>query len=63
VDLRHVLWIGGATGAGKSSIARALAYRNDLQLYNVDLRTYEHVERSPPSGFAALSQDERAAPS
>jgi hypothetical protein len=59
VDLRHVLWIGGATGAGKSSIARTLAYRNDLQLYNVDLRTYEHVERPRPSGFAELSQDER----
>jgi hypothetical protein len=45
VDLRDVLFIGGATGSGKTSIARALAYRWDLQLYNVDLRTYDHVER------------------
>src|SRR5579862_4503079 len=46
VDPSHVLWIGGATGAGKTSISRALAYRHDLQLYNVDHRTYEHVERA-----------------
>jgi hypothetical protein len=46
VDLRDVLWIGGATGAGKTSISRALAYRHDLQLYNVDHRTYEHVSRA-----------------
>ncbi len=49
MDLRHVLWIGGATGSGKTSIARALAYRHDLQLYNVDHRTYDHVERLPPA--------------
>jgi len=40
-----VLFIGGATGSGKTSIARALAFRWDLQLYNVDHRTYDHVER------------------
>jgi shikimate kinase len=59
VDLAQVLWIGGATGAGKSSIGRALAYRRDLQLYNVDHRTYDHVGRLPPNPFATLSQDER----
>jgi hypothetical protein len=50
VDLSHVLWIGGATGAGKTSITRALAFRHDLQLYNVDHRTYEHAARAarPP---------------
>jgi len=40
-----VLWIGGATGAGKTSISRALAYRHDLQLYNVDHRTFDHQRR------------------
>jgi len=30
---------------GKTSISRALAYRWDLQLYNVDHRTYDHAER------------------
>jgi hypothetical protein len=50
VDLAHVLFIGGATGSGKTSISRALAYRWDVQLYNVDHRTWDHVERlsSPP---------------
>ena len=47
MDLGCVLWIGGATGAGKTSISRALAFRHDLQLYNVDHRTYDHVERLP----------------
>jgi hypothetical protein len=45
VDPVHALWIGGATGAGKTSISRALAYRHDLQLYNVDHRTYDHLYR------------------
>ncbi|HST18817.1 MAG TPA: hypothetical protein VLK36_14200 [Gaiellaceae bacterium] len=45
MDPVHVLWIGGATGAGKTSISRALAYRYDLQLYNVDHRTFDHVSR------------------
>ncbi len=46
----EVLWIGGATGAGKSSIAWTLASRYDLQLYNIDHRTYDHVQRArvPP---------------
>ncbi len=45
MDPVHALWIGGATGAGKTSISRALAYRHDLQLYNVDHRTYDHLYR------------------
>ena len=45
VDLAHVLFIGGGPGAGKTSIGRALAYRWDLQLYNVDHRTWEHHHR------------------
>jgi hypothetical protein len=39
------LFIGGGPGAGKTSISRALAYRWDLQLYNVDHRTYDHHHR------------------
>lgn len=49
MDLVRVLWIGGATGAGKTSISRALAFRHDLQLYNVDHRTYDHVLRLSPA--------------
>ena len=40
-----MLFIGGGPGAGKTSISRALAYRWDLQLYNVDHRTWEHHHR------------------
>lgn len=45
MDLANVLFIGGGPGAGKTSIAGALAYRWDLQLYCVDRQTYEHHHR------------------
>ena len=43
-----MVWIGGAPGAGKSTIARDLARRADLPLHPVDLWTYAHLERLPP---------------
>jgi hypothetical protein len=59
VDPSHVLWIGGGQGSGKSSIARALSRRFDLQLYNIDRRTWVHEARMPATEFAMLSMDER----
>jgi hypothetical protein len=47
VDLSHVLWIGGGPGSGKSSIARELARRFDLQLYAVDEHEAAHAPRMP----------------
>lgn len=47
MDLSHVLWIGGGPQSGKSSIARALARRFDLQLYAVDEHTAAHEPRMP----------------
>jgi hypothetical protein len=47
VDLSHVLWIGGGPGSGKSSIARELARRFDLQLYAVDEHEAAHEPRMP----------------
>lgn len=50
-----MVWIGGAPGAGKSTIARDLARRTDLPLHPVDLWTYDHVGRMPP--LRPLAQD------
>jgi 2-phosphoglycerate kinase len=36
-SLAHVLWIGGATDSGKTSVARALAEKYGLQAYHYDL--------------------------
>jgi hypothetical protein len=44
--LRHVRWIGGGSGAGKSVIARRLAYDHGLYLYSCDAMGPEHVRRS-----------------
>jgi hypothetical protein len=35
--LAHVLWIGGATDSGKTSVARALAEKHGFQVYHYDL--------------------------
>lgn len=43
--MEHVLWIGGGCGAGKTSIALALAHAYDLQLYAVDAHGYDHLRR------------------
>lgn len=43
-----MVWIGGAPGAGKSTIARDLARRGDLPLHPIDLWTYAHLDRLPP---------------
>ncbi|WP_238162952.1 hypothetical protein [Kribbella capetownensis] len=51
----RMVWIGGAPGAGKSTIARDLARRSDLPLHPVDLWTYDHVGRMPP--MRSLAED------
>lgn len=43
--LAHVLWIGGATDAGKSTVADMLAERHGLQVYHYDRRDLAHHER------------------
>jgi hypothetical protein len=55
VDLSHVLWIGGGRGSGKSSIARTLAHRFDLQLYAVDEHEAAHAPRMPALADAEAS--------
>jgi 2-phosphoglycerate kinase len=63
--LRHVHWIGGGSGAGKSTIARRIAARHGLRLYATDDVMADHAGRSTPedspylSAFKAMDMDER----
>jgi hypothetical protein len=65
VALRHVRWLGGGSGAGKSTIARQLAVAHDLRLYDTDEAMADHARRCPPQrcpelrAFAAMGMDER----
>jgi hypothetical protein len=47
--LAHVLWLGGSSCAGKSSIARLLAPRHGLTIYHCDDHFDEHARRLNPS--------------
>jgi 2-phosphoglycerate kinase len=64
-QLGHVYWIGGGSGAGKSTIAGRIAARHGLYLYATDDVMSEHARRSTPDDspllaeFAAMDMDER----
>lgn len=51
-SLSHVLWIGGGTDTGKTSIAEAIASRYDLQVYHFDRNETSHIERLIKAGSA-----------
>ncbi|MEV0398999.1 hypothetical protein [Actinoallomurus sp. NPDC050550] len=63
--LRHVYWIGGGSGAGKSTIARRIAARYGLHVYSTDEAMPGHARRSTPedapylSRFMTMDMDER----
>ena len=63
--LRHVYWIGGGSGAGKSTIAQRLAQKHGLELYATDAVMGDHARRSIPkdspllSAFSHMDMDER----
>jgi 2-phosphoglycerate kinase len=63
--LRHVYWIGGGSGAGKSTIARRVAARHGLRVYATDDAMADHARRCAPrdcpllAAFAAMDMDER----
>jgi hypothetical protein len=44
--LRHVLWIGGGPGAGKSTVAGRIRRRHGLRGYGADTRTWRHRDRA-----------------
>ena len=63
--LRHVYWIGGGSGAGKSTVARRLAAALGLRVYATDDAMADHARRSTSDGcpllhrFMAMDADER----
>jgi hypothetical protein len=63
--LRHMRWIGGGSGAGKSTVARRLSERYGLRLYHCDDMQSAHTARSNPTdhpmlhAFIAMTMDER----
>jgi len=64
-QLRHVRWIGGGSGAGKSIIARRIAARHGLRLLATDDLMSDHASRSTAedcpflNDFSAMDMDER----
>lgn len=69
VDLRerlaHVRWVGGGSGAGKSTVVRRLADRHGLRVYASDEVMSDHAARCSPhdcpqlSAFLRMTVDER----
>lgn len=63
--LRHVFWIGGGSGAGKSTTARRLADHYGWHLYATDDVMRDHAGRTTPEEapflhmFIAMDMDER----
>jgi 2-phosphoglycerate kinase len=53
-DFGHVYWLGGGSGAGKSTVARRLAEEHGLRLYDTDAAMADHVARSTPEDSPAL---------
>ena len=52
--LAHILWIGGAPDAGKTSIASLLAEKHQLQIYHFDRHEPAHFARANPDQHPAL---------
>ena len=63
--LGHVYWIGGGSGAGKSTIARRIAAEHNMRLYSTDEAMAEHSRLSTSEDcpllreFMAMDMDER----
>ncbi|MEL7213180.1 MAG: hypothetical protein AAGK92_10990 [Pseudomonadota bacterium] len=64
-DLAHVRWLGGGSGAGKSTVARRLAKAYDVAVYETDASMSDHAKRCSSTdcpqlaAFVKMSMDER----
>ena len=64
-QLRHIYWIGGGSGAGKSTITRRIAAEHGLHAYITDDVMADHAKRSTPRDcpllhmFMAMDMDQR----
>jgi len=60
-----VYWIGGGSGAGKSTVARSLATAHGLRLYATDDAMADHARRAAPRdapllhAFMVMDRDQR----
>ena len=54
--MNHVYWLGGGSGAGKSTVARRLADEHGLRLYDTDAAMADHAARSKPEDSPALHE-------
>lgn len=54
--LRHVYWIGGGSGAGKSTIAKRVAGAHAFTVYDSDEAMHRHAARLAPEAAPLLAQ-------
>ena len=54
--LQHVRWIGGGSGAGKTTIARRIAAEHGLRVFSTDDAMADHARRSSPADAPYLGQ-------
>lgn len=65
--LEHVLWIGGASASGKTTVATRLARRHGLRWYSADAHTWEHRDLAIATGhdgavrWESMTHEERHA--
>ena len=55
-QLQHIYWIGGGSGAGKSTIARRIASEHGLRVYSTDDMMADHARRSSSEECPLLHQ-------